>query len=188
MNGESSGGEQLAEEQAKQGQSLSRKKKTRAGHKSYATKICGKARAILDAYDPSQEVRLRQCRVTLEERLATLQSLDDDILELIEDPDSIAAEVEESGDYSQDVHEILIRIENLFKSKVEMPETSENTGGGSTQQIVHVPPENALHLPKLTLPHSSGDPVDWIHFWDSCSADILGKCFRRGSCSRHRRT
>ena len=71
MNGESSGGEQLAEEQAKRGQSLSRKKKTRAGHKSYVTKICGKARAILDAYDPSQEVRLRQYRVTLEERLAT---------------------------------------------------------------------------------------------------------------------
>ena len=97
MNGESSGGEQLAPEQAKQGQSLSRKKKTRAGHKSYVTKICGKARAILNAYDPSQEVRIRQYRATLEERLATLQSLDDDILELIEDPDSIAAEVEESG-------------------------------------------------------------------------------------------
>ena len=80
MNGESSGGEQLAEEQAKQGKSLSRKKKTRAGHKSYVTEICGKARAILDAYDPSQEVRLRQYRVILKGRLATLQSLDDDIL------------------------------------------------------------------------------------------------------------
>ena len=58
MNGESSGGEQLAEEQAKQGQSLSRKKKTRAGHRSYVTKICGKARAILDAYDPSARSKI----------------------------------------------------------------------------------------------------------------------------------
>ena len=172
MNGEISGREQLAEEQAKQGQSRSRKKKARAGQKSYVTKIFGKARATLDAYDPSQEVRLRQYRVTLEERSATLQSLDDDILELIEDPDSIAAEVEESGHYRQDVHKILIRIENLFTSKVGMPATSENTRGGSTQQIVHIPPENASRLPKLTLPHFSGDPVDWIHFWDSFSAAV----------------
>ena len=63
------------------------RERTRAGHKSYVTKICGKARAVLDAYDPSQEVRLRQYRVTLEERLANFQSLDDDILELIEVPD-----------------------------------------------------------------------------------------------------
>ena len=139
MNEESSGGEQLAQEQAKQGQSLSRKKKTRAGHKSYVMKICGKARAILDAYNPSQEVRLRQYRVTLEKRLVTLQCLDNDILELFEDPDSTAAEVEELGNYSQDVYEILIRIENLFTSKVEKPATSENTESGFTQQIVHIP-------------------------------------------------
>ena len=43
----------------------------------------------------------------------------------LEDPDSIAAEVEESGDYRQDIHEILIRIENLFTSKVEMHATSK---------------------------------------------------------------
>ena len=40
------------------------------------------------------------------------------------------------------------------------------------QQIVHIPPENASRLPKLTLPHFSGDPVDWIHFWDSFSAAV----------------
>ena len=78
-----------------------------------------------------------------------------------------------SGDYHQDVHEILIRIENLFTSKVDMPATSENIGGGSTQQIVHISPENASRLPKFTLPHFSGDPVDWIHFCrDSFSAAV----------------
>ena len=80
--------------------------------------------------------------------------------------------MEELGDYRQDVHEILIRIENLFTLKVEMPTTSENTGIGSTQQIAHTPHENASCLPKLTLPHFSGDPVDWIHFWDSVSATV----------------
>ena len=94
----------------------------------------------------------------------------DDILELIEDPDSIAAEAEESEDYRQDVHEILIRIENLFTSKVEKSATSENIESGSTQQIVHIPLENASRLPKLTLPHFSGDAVDWINFWDCFSA------------------
>ena len=77
-----------------------------------------------------------------------------------------------SRDYRQDVHEILIRIEDLFTSEVEMPATSENTGGGSTQQILHIPPENASRLPKFTLSHFSGDPVDWIRFWDSFSAAV----------------
>ena len=80
--------------------------------------------------------------------------------------------MKESWDYLQDVHEILIRIENLFTSKGEMPATSENTRGGSNQQIVHIPPENASRLPKLTLPHFSGDPVDRIHFWDCFSAAV----------------
>ena len=96
----------------------------------------------------------------------------DDILELTEDPDSIAAEVEESEDYRQDAHEILIRIENLFTSKVEKCVTSENIGSGSTQQIVHIPLENASRLPKLTLPHFSGDAADWINFWDCFSAAV----------------
>ena len=93
-------------------------------------------------------------------RLAALQSLDNDILELIEDPDSIAAKVEESRNYHQDVHEILILIENFFTSKVGKPVTSENTGGGSTQQIVHIPSENASCLPKFALPYFFRDPVD----------------------------
>ena len=93
------------------------------------------------AYDPSQEVRLHEYQVTLEERLATLQSADDDILELIEYPDSIAAKVEESVDYRQDVHEILIRIENLFTSKVDI---------GKYRRRVY--PENSTYGSPLKMP------------------------------------
>ena len=59
-----------------------KKKKVRQGHRAYIAKIIGNVSGIVGEYDPSQEVRLKQLKVTLQEKLDTLKTLDEEILEL----------------------------------------------------------------------------------------------------------
>ena len=67
---------------------LSNKKKQRGGYRSYVTKIINRVDETLENYNSSNEIMLKQQKIILEERLATLQTLDDQILEMItEEPD-----------------------------------------------------------------------------------------------------
>ena len=50
----------------------SKKKKIRQGHRTYIANIIGNVNGIVGEYDPSQEVRLKQLKVTLQEKLDTL--------------------------------------------------------------------------------------------------------------------
>ena len=50
----------------------SKKKKIRQGHRTYIVNIIGNVNGIVGEYDPSQEVRLKQLKVTLQEKLDTL--------------------------------------------------------------------------------------------------------------------
>ena len=69
---------------------IKKKIKIRQGHRAYLTKILGNANAIVENYDVSLEKKLKQIRITLNERLDTLKTLDEEILELIEaDEESI---------------------------------------------------------------------------------------------------
>ena len=56
-----------------------KKKKVRQGHRVYIVNIIGKVSGIVGEYDSSQEVRLNQLKVTLQEKLDTLKTLDEDI-------------------------------------------------------------------------------------------------------------
>ena len=62
---------------------LTNKKKQRGGHRRYVTKIINRVNETLENYDPSKEIKLKQHKIVLVERLTTLQALDDQILELI---------------------------------------------------------------------------------------------------------
>ena len=52
------------------------------------------AKGILEYYEPSNEIKLRQQKITLEEELGIVQSLDDQTLELLTDDTQIATEID----------------------------------------------------------------------------------------------
>ena len=78
---------------------LSNKKKQRGGHRSYVTKIINRVNETLENYDSSNQIMLKQQKVILEECLATLQTLDDQILEMVTEKADIEKEVDESGKF-----------------------------------------------------------------------------------------
>ena len=96
---------------------LTNKKKRRGGHRSYVTRTITAVKGSLENYEPSNEIKLPQQKIILEEQLGTLQSLDDQILELLTDDTQIATEIDESGEFSAGIHEIMIRIDKLLISK-----------------------------------------------------------------------
>jgi hypothetical protein len=57
---------------------VKKKIKIRQGHRAYLTKILGNANAIVENYDVSLEKKLKQIRITLNERLDTLKTLDEE--------------------------------------------------------------------------------------------------------------
>ena len=61
----------------------------------------------MESYEATDEIKIKQHKLTLEERLQTLQKLDDPILELTDD-DSIVNEIEEAGNFHAEVHETLL--------------------------------------------------------------------------------
>ncbi|CAB4037904.1 Hypothetical predicted protein, partial [Paramuricea clavata] len=96
---------------------IKKKIKIRQGHRVYLTKILGNADDIVQNYDGNQEKKLKQIRITLKERLDTLKTLDEEILELIEADEEISTEIEEAGKYRESVHEMIVNIDSVLEAK-----------------------------------------------------------------------
>ena len=96
---------------------IKKKIKIRQGHRAYLTKILGNADDNVQNYDGNQEKKLKQIRITLKERLDTLKTLDEEILELIEADEEISTEIEEAGKYRESVHEIIVNIDSVLEAK-----------------------------------------------------------------------
>ena len=82
-----------------------KKRKIRGGHHAYVTGILNTVKEILESYEAADEIKIKQHKLTLEERLQTLQKLDDQILELTDD-DSIVNEIEEAENFRAEVYKI----------------------------------------------------------------------------------
>ena len=65
------------------------------------------------------EINLRKYQKTLTEKSEMLKNLDDEIIDLIvqEDVDRINAEVDSSSKQTQDITEVLVKIENLLSKQ-----------------------------------------------------------------------
>lgn len=68
----------------------------------------GRAEEIIKEFDPSQESKLKQVYISLEDRLETIRALDAEILDALEDEKGIEEEIEEAGDFSERVQEIVV--------------------------------------------------------------------------------
>ena len=65
---------------------VARKKRTRGGHRSSATRVITQANEAMDTTDPVPAVAdLMKFKLTLEEKLVTLNRIDEEILERVEE-------------------------------------------------------------------------------------------------------
>jgi len=98
-------------------------------------------------------------KLSLDEKLARLSSLDIEILELIEEEATLADEIEQVDTYKEEIDGALIKIEHHCAPRPPMtPLLMVRTG--------RTPPTSAVmvKLPKLTIQPFNGDITLWTTF------------------------
>ena len=163
---------------------LARKVNVRAGHRASTTRRLTQAQTALDA-DPIDLTAVEQCITTLTRKLRVLTSLDEDILELTPQ-DAIDNEIERADQYQEDVQGVLAKLSKSLApppapattrppaAPLAVPVTTPPAvitpaPGGRATTAVHA---TRVKLPRLTLPHFSGNPAKWTTFWDSFESAI----------------
>ena len=171
---------------------LARQKRVRAGHRSSATKIMGQVEPCLSESPPDAS-KLTRLKRSLEDKLQSLITLDDEILVLTPE-DSIEAEIVQADECRQNIYEALSRLEialcqpptesssirpvvaaaprsRAFPASdgTRSPELSSDRASGATTTL---PTRPRVRLPKITLPRFNGDPVKWLPFWDAYNSSI----------------
>ena len=112
---------------------LSRKKKTRGGHRASAQHVIRQVYKAIESEDDIESVcnKLQQCKVVLEEKLDTIKLLDADILELVEGKD-LEEETGSADEFKEKVYEALfdaikaIQPKGTVSTTTTVPLTSDD--------------------------------------------------------------
>ena len=95
---------------------LKKTRQIRGGHRGYVTKLLGQVETSITNFQPSFQEKLSQQRILLQDKLDTLKGLDNKILELVEDEESIQNEVLESSEITDQITWAMVRIDSTLKS------------------------------------------------------------------------
>ena len=88
-------------------EAVKRKKKVRGGHKSYVTSTINSVNELLESYEPAMANQLKRYIVALNERLEIFITLDNEIVELVDEKD-IEQEITDSIVYRESIHKVWI--------------------------------------------------------------------------------
>ena len=147
---------------------LAKNLKIRAAHRLHARKILSSVDELLMDYDGSDTTKdkIKRITITLNDKLATLKTLDESILAAI-DEGNLEPEIEESEEFRARIHGALVKLQKCENShgKQESPQGSQ---GGSVPSSS----SNGAKLPKLHIKRFAGDPKNWQTFWDLFSLAV----------------
>ena len=139
-----------------------KKKSIRVGHKTSATKTIRQIENFIASETPDRE-KLLLLRLTLNEKLETIKALDTKVIELIEEDEALASEIEQVDNYKEGVFQALIRIDRVTKApSTRSPSTSIEGEARSSH----------VRLPKLQLQSFNGDLTKWTSFWQSFESAV----------------
>ena len=87
------------------------------------------------------------------------------------DEKEINEEVANAGKYTSDVHEIILKIDqvlgsNAVNNQVTVASKASGSNGNNTEKKMVARP------PKLELKGFGGDSTTWMSFWDSFSSAV----------------
>ena len=139
---------------------LAKNLKIRAAHRLHTRQVLASVDELLT------KDKIKQITITLNEKLATLKSLDESILAAI-DERNLEPEIEESEEFRARIHGALVKLQKYENShgKQESPQGSQNGSVPSSSSI-------RAKLPKLHIKRFAGDPENWQIFWDSFSSAL----------------
>ena len=170
-------------------ETLARKKKIRAAHRTSATRLMGQAGALIEA-TPVNADELTLLQTNLSTKLTTLEALNAEIVELTPE-----GQLEEgrADEYSENIQRTLLQIRKALKTlppsimppcdlppptpchgspsrdspalhPLSDPDTS-TAGGGAVAS-------SKVKLPKISLSHFKGNPIYWTAFWDAYESTV----------------
>ena len=137
------------------GASGAKKKKVRGGHRAHLTKLFAEITTKLQDVETHQDsiLTLRAC---LDRKAVTLNKLDEEILEEIDDDAAMLDEIEASEKVQNDIQEHLLKIDKALKSSVDVKPV-----------ISGIDKKLNIKMPKFECVDFHGDPKKWIAFRDS---------------------
>ena len=144
---------------------LAKSKRVRAGHKAVVTRRLSEVDNLIEAIraggSEAECVKLEQAKRGLQEKLATIRKLDDEIAVQTEDEEALTQSLIEADEFSQRIYEALIKIEKCFASTSASPEPIQSVGGHARTR-----------LPELNLKGFNGELTEWFTFWDAYKSAI----------------
>ena len=108
--------------------------------------------SLLDHFEPDVVNQLRTHRIALEEKLKILGGLDDEILGLLKE-DQIEEEIEETENFRESIHEMIVKIDEMLVAEVENIWDKSNSNSHSGLRA------------KAKLSH--GEAMLFLPFWHS---------------------
>ena len=149
----------------------------RGGHKAYMTGITARVNELIDNYSPDSESKLNNLKLTLANRLKIIEDLDASICMSLTKAEEINAEITEAGNYSESINEVLLKIEDVIQKNKPQPQQISNVNvsaveGTGVSPAPSITVGSNSKLPKLLLKSYSGNPAEFMPFWDSFSAAI----------------
>ena len=109
---------------------LARAKKVRTGHRSLTTRLMHQLEEVYGIDDGSSLDRLMQYKLSLNEKLEWLRTLDEEILTIVEE-DNIESEIEQADQFKDRIHQAIFRIQH----KISVKEPSAATVPPSTHSV-----------------------------------------------------
>ena len=116
---------------------LTRKKKTRAAHRSSATRLMNQLAEESASEGGATLERLLQCKLSLKEKLETLKTLDEEIIALV-DEDALEDQIEQADVFKERVQQSLFIAERLITLKTD----KSNPRAGVTSEVTSDEPPN----------------------------------------------
>ena len=154
---------------------IKKKRRQRGGHKAYITTVLATTTELLTAeLDSKNILKLKQQKISSEERLKTIKELDNQILDLLIEEKDIETEITEAGQYSDSIYETLLKIDEALTINQKEKEKAENVRSASSIQ-----PNSGVTYggvkaksPKLIIRKFYGAAHKYQEFWDSFESPV----------------
>ena len=161
-------------------EALARKKKVRAAHRAWASRLMSQAESVLE--DSKIDVdTLALLQTNLSAKLATLEALDKELVELIPE-EELEDEIGRADEYAEKIHKTLGQIRKTKTSNLSVAtpsgalllhtQSNDHTPSAHSAVGETVSSSSKVKLPKISLPHFKGNPIYWTAFWDSYESAV----------------
>ena len=159
-----------AEELQKMGEDLKRLINVRGAYHGHCTRAIEAANEIMESYLPNLDT-LEDVIKGLCSRMERL-SLQNQKIELAVPEDKIEEEIAQTLEYTDDLMGQKNKIAKFLRdAKAQVKQKQEENKPASFQSTTKKEAIN-VKLPKITLKSFSGNPLEWLSFWDSFQASV----------------